>query len=202
MDGSDAPPGPARVAELEAVVEEYAELAAQQLQTLSQTADSLKLLSQAYLQQRMYGPALEALDQAIFIEPENQTLHQLAGASAGFVAKAISNQAERDRYFQTAEFHYQRAIELDPTYIDARYGLAVLYVFELSEPAAALPHLEAIFDRNELHVPALFVFARAQVQLGDITEAISAYELIIQNAADDEDRERARRNRQLLVGSS
>jgi tetratricopeptide (TPR) repeat protein len=202
MDGGEGPASPARIAELEALVDEYAEVAADQVQTLSRSADTLKLLSQAYLQQRMFGPALEVLEQAIFIEPENQTLHQLAGASAGFVAKAQSNAAQRQRYFDMAEFHYQRAIEIAPDFIDARYGLAVLYAFELNEPENALPHLEAILARNELHVPSLFVLARANVELGNVDAAITAYDTIIEHAADDQDRERARRNRQLLVGST
>ncbi|MFP4377577.1 MAG: tetratricopeptide repeat protein [Spirochaetales bacterium] len=202
MDGQSGPASPARIAELEELLEEYAELAAEQVQTLSRSADTLKLLSQAYLQQRMFGPALDSLERALVIEPENQTLHQLAGASAGFVAKAQSRAAERQRYFDMAEFHYQRAIEIEPDFIDARYGLAVLYAFELNEPANALPHLEAILARNELHVPSLFVLARANVQLGNIDAAIDAYDTIIERAAEDEDRERARRNRQLLVGSS
>jgi len=202
MDGREGPPAQARISELEELVEEYAELAAEQVQTLSRTADTLKLLSQAYLQQRMFGPALETLEQAIFIEPENQTLHQLAGASAGFVAKAQSNAAERRRYFDIAEFHYQRAVEFAPNFIDARYGLAVLYAFELDQPEKALPHLDAILARNELHVPSLFVLARANVQLGNVDAAIDAYDTIIEHAAEEQDRERARRNRQLLVGSS
>lgn len=200
MEDPDAPPGPARVEQLEQVVQEYAQAVQDQVQLISRQADAMKLLAQAYLQQQLFGPAFETLQEVLVIQPQNQTLHQLAAAAAGFAAKSQSNQRVRDEYYSASVYHYERAIDLDPSFIEARYGLAILHVFELAQPVAALPHLEAILAINDTHVPALFVLARAHVQLGNLDDAISAYERIIRGAADEADRERARRNRQLLLG--
>jgi tetratricopeptide (TPR) repeat protein len=200
MEDPDTPPGPERIAQLENVVDEYEDAVSDQVQLISRQADAMKFLAQAYLQQQLYGPALETLQEVLVIQPQNQTLHQLAGAAAGFVGKSQPDGATQTEYYRIAEYHYERAIALDPRFINARYGLAVLYVFELNEPIKALPHLDAVLGINDTHVPSLFVLARAHVQLGDIDEAINAYDRIIQGAADEQDRERARRNRQLLLG--
>lgn len=200
MEDPDTPPGPERLAQLENVVEEYEDAVSDQVQLISRQADAMKFLAQAYLQQQLHGPAFETLQEVLIIQPQNQTLHQLAAAAAGLVGKSQSDEQVRNEYYGAAEYHYERAIALDPRFIDARYGLAILYVFETGDPDQALDHLDAILAINETHVPSLFVLARAHVQLGNIDDAVSAYDRIIRGAAEEQDRERARRNRQLLLG--
>lgn len=195
-----APPDEDRIRELEALVEEYGEIVAERVDAAFRQADALKLLAQEYMRQELYGPALDALEEAITIQPRNQVLHYLAGATAGILGTSQARSDVRRDFLERAERSYQIAIDIDPDYIDARYGLAVLYVFELGEPVRALPHLERVLERNKQHVPSLFVLARAHVELGNIDDALDAYERIIENAPDAESRQRAERNRQLLLG--
>lgn len=195
-----APPTEDRIRELEALVEEYGEIVAERIEAAFQQADALKLLAQEYMRQELYGPALDALEEAITIQPRNQVLHYLAGVAAGYLGDAQARSDRRRDFLARAERSYQIAIDIDPNYIDARYGLAVLYVFELGEPVQALPHLNRVLERNEEHVPSLFVLGRAHVELGNIDDAINAYERIIETAPDAESRRRAERNRQLLLG--
>jgi tetratricopeptide (TPR) repeat protein len=196
------PPSSDRVEELRALVDQYDAVLADAVKAASGKADALKLLAQEYMRHQLYGPALEALDEAIRIQPQNRVLHYLAGAAAGFVGKSQARADIRRAYLDRAERSYRLAIEAAPDYIDARYGLAVLYVFELSEPVRALTHLEHVLGISEGHVPSLFVLARAHVALGNVDDAIDAYERIIQVAQDNESRQRAERNRQLLLGGS
>jgi len=184
------------------VVDRYGEIVGEKIDAAYQQADALKLLAQEYIRQQLYGPALDALEEAIRIGPRNHVLHYLTGVAAGFLGKSQSREDLRMQYLGQAERAYELAIEIEPNYIDGRYGLAVLYVFELGEPVKAIPHLEHVLNRSEGHVPSLFVLARAHVALGNIDDAIAAYDRIITVADDEATRERAERNRRLLLGGS
>ena len=191
---------PATIDELQAVIDEYAQVVNEKIQAGIRQAQYLKYLAHEYTRNEMYGLALEALEEALLLEPQNQVLHQLAGASAAYVAKAQGRSVLRNEYFTTAERHYMRAIELSPDYTEAHYALSVLYQYELGEPENALPHVERVLELSPNNVPALFVQANAQISLGDIDAAIEAYDAIIRYGDDREDRERAARNRRLILG--
>ena len=193
-------PSASRVEELEELVEEYGDLVGQRIEAGLRQADAMKLLAQEYMRQQLYGPAFDVLQEAVDIQPENHILHYLAAASAGVIGKSQSDLVERDEILRRSERHYLRAIELEPDYTDALYGLAVLYAFELNEPLAAIAPLERILDRNESNISALFVLARSHVALGSLDDAVNAYDRIIEISPDREERERAERNRTLLLG--
>lgn len=196
------PPPQERIQELREIIAEHEEMVAQALQSAIKHADALKLLAQEYMRQDVYGPALDALEEAIRVTPRNHVLHYLAGVAAGFIGKSQARPDVRSEYFGFSERYYLQAIDIEPDYIDARYGIGVLYVFELGEPIKAIGHLEHLLEVSSGHVPSLFVLARAHAALGNIDEAIAAYDRIIQVAGDATTRERAERNRRLLLGGS
>ncbi len=196
------PPSRGRIEELTAVVAEHGDTIARKVEAGLRQADALKLLGQEYLRHELYGPALDALEDAVRIQPRNHVLHYLAGVSAGHIGKAQARTDLRAEYLDRAERSYRTAIELAPDYLDGLYALAVLYVFELDRPFEAIAHLRRVLDRSAGHVPALFVLARAHLALGDVDEAIAAYDRIIASGPDVETRRNAERNRRLLVGGS
>ena len=196
------PPSSGRIKELEAVVEQHGETVSRKVEAGLKQADALKLLGQEYLRHGLYGPALDALEDAIRIQPQNHVLHYLAGVSAGHIGKAQARRELGAAYLERAERSYLRAVELAPDYIDGLYALAVLYVFELGRPFEAMPHLRRVLDRSAGHVPSLFVLARAHLALGNVDDAIAAYDRIIASGVDVETRRNAERNRRLLVGGS
>ena len=191
---------PASIDELIAVIDEYAGVVNEKIQAGIQQAQYLKYLAHEYTRHEMYSLALEALEEAILLEPQNQVLHQLAGASAAYVAKAQGRVVLRDEYYAMAERYYLRAVELSPDYMEAHYALAVLYLFELEEPENALPHIERVLELSPNHISALFVHANTEISLGNLDAAIESYDTIMRIADDREDRERAARNRALILG--
>lgn len=195
-------PSDERIRELEALVEQHGNTVAQSVDAGLRQADALKLLAQEYMRQELYGPALDALDQAIRMQPRNHMLHYLAGVSAGFIAKGQVRAQPREDYYAIAERAYLNAIELSPDYVDGLYALGVLYVFERNEPLKALPYLRRALDRSGAHIPSLFVLARAHVSLGNINQAIDAYDRIIAARVDEDTRRTAERNRRLLLGGA
>ncbi len=197
-----APPSTDRIRELEALVEQHGETVSRKVEAGLRQADALKLLAQEYMRHELYGPALDALEEAIRIQPRNHMLHYLAGVCAGFIGKAQARPDLREQSLARAELSYLNALEISPDYIDGRYALAVLYTFELGRPFDAIGQLRRILERSSGHIPSLFVLGRAHVELGNIDDAISAYDRIIAARVDDETRRAAERNRRLLLGGS
>lgn len=193
---------PERIQELKETIAEYEEIVNQKVEAALKQASYLKLLAQEYMRFELYGPALETLEEALLIESQNQVLHQLAGVCAGYLAKAQARPEIRAAYLAMAEQFYKMSLKIDPNYKDGLYALGTLYHFELARHLDAVRVLETLLDRSPTHIHALFVLARAHAALGNIDDAVSAYDRIIENAADRDVAEQARRNRQLLMGET
>lgn len=167
-----------------------------------------KLMATRYLDKQMYGKALENFRAAIGYYPTNQNLYYYVGVCAGYMAKASLDYGaagkadERNRYYALAESAYLRAIELDPKYERALYGLAVLYTFELNAPAKAIPHLETIMSFQKRNLDAMFVLARCYYVTGDPDKAVALYDKIIAESKDTQRKAEASKNKETVLQSA
>ena len=160
-----------------------------------------KILATRYLDNKMYGKALETFRTAIEYYPTNQNLYYYVGVCAGYMAKSAldydrtGTDHERERYLALAESAYLRAIELEPKYVRALYGLAILYVFELDKPEKAIPHLEVIMTVEKRNIDAMFVLARAYYSTGAYDKAVDMYDRIIEETKDANHKAEAEQNK-------
>lgn len=193
-----------RINELKRSIERFRERVNEKVEAAGQLGEYYKMLASAYIDRKMYGLALETLQEAVRIEPENPRLFYLAGVAAGRTAKAlVGSPEEQEQMFREAEAFYQRAVDLSPNYIDALYGLSVLYVFELDQAVDAVPLLEKIVERQKQDARALSLLARAYAATGRRTLAAETYGRAAEAANDPALREQARSNQQqLMQGSS
>jgi tetratricopeptide (TPR) repeat protein len=189
-----------RIEELEALVEERREEVSSALQAAARTATALRHLALEYARMQFYGPALDAFEEAVRIEPRNAGLLFWAGAMSAQLAKAQGAASERDRYLQMAQRYYSRSVEIEPRHTESLYGLGVLYHFEMERHVAALEIAQQLVEVEPKHIQGLFLLARIQTTLGDIDDAVATYERILENASDQESKEQARRNVALLTG--
>lgn len=189
----------ARIAELEKDVAVFRKKVDEKVQATEKLGSYYKLLALAYLDRDMYGPALEALDRAVEIHSEQSPLFLFRAIAAARMSKAVRDPGERGTLLETAESSYLRAILLDPAYVQALYGLAILYAFELGREADALPLTQKILDREKDNVDALFLLGRLQYSLGRPEEALAAYDRILNIPAAGSRRDEARRNRRLIL---
>jgi tetratricopeptide (TPR) repeat protein len=104
------------------------------------------------------------------------------------------------RYFETAERYYRRAIELDPEYLDALYGLAVLYAFELDRLEEALSLLERATTVNPNRARPYMLMGRVLLELDRPEEAAEAYGRAAETAVSDEVADAALENRRRILG--
>lgn len=165
-----------RLTELQQQVTEHRALLQEAVQAAASLASYNKLLAIEYINHRMYGLALESLEEAIFIEPENEILFYLAGLSSANLAQATLAHAEQQQLLNDAEQFYLRSIELYPDYADARYALSVLYIFELEAPRAALPQLGHLIEIERANARGYILLGRAHFSMGEFATALQYYQ--------------------------
>ena len=170
----------------------------------AKTAAYWKILAIRLQDRGLHGEALQALERAIYFDPTDAALQNATGLSAGVMAKSVHllpgrDNTDRDRYFAVAEEAYLRAIELDNRYLRPRYGIGVLYVFELNRPEEAIPHLEFSLQVSGNDVDTMFVLARAYYMLERYQAAVELYDRIIALTRDEQKRIDAQNNRQIVM---
>lgn len=196
---------PDSINDLRKAIALYQKRVEQHVQDAAKNALYWKLLAVRLQDRGLHGEALEALEQAIYYSPADPFLHYYTGVSAGVMAKSVHifpgrDDSERKRYFALAEDAYLRSIELDPRYLRPRYGIGVLYVFELERPGDAVPHLQRCLEISRNDVDTMFVLARAFFMLRDYQKAVDLYDRIITLTGDEQKRTDARNNRQQIMG--
>jgi tetratricopeptide (TPR) repeat protein len=213
---------PDSVRELRAAIAANERRVERHVQYAARSAHYWKLLSVRLQQRGLHGEALDALERAIYLSPEDPMLQYYTGISAGTLAKSFHLMVEGNRelsarqiadfsstnrdshrnwYFALAENAFLRAIELDPNYMRPRYSLGVLYVFELNRPEDAIPHLQRCLEVSRNDTEAMFVLARAFFMTRRYQEALELYDRIIILTGDEQRRIDAQNNRQIILGS-
>lgn len=164
-----------------------------------------KILATRYIDKQMYGEALSTLQKAIMYYPVNQNLYYYVGVCAGYMAKAeldfiaAGTFQKKENYLKLAESGYLRALELEPAYVRALYGLGVLYVFDLDEAQKAIPLLEKLLTIDKKHIDAMFILARAYYVDYQFDKAISMYDTILSLTGDSQKTADAKKNKEIVL---
>ena len=79
------------------------------------------------------------------------------------------------------------------------YALGVLYVFELDEPAKAIPYLEKLLTIDTKHIDAMFVLARAYYSTFEFDKAVQMYDKIIATSKSEETKANAEANKKIAL---
>ena len=196
---------PSTVEELKEAIEKYESRAEELLALQEQTGNWYKILATRYIDQEMYGEALSALEKAVQYYPQNQNLFYYIGVSAGFMAKASldynadGKTTERENYLLLAESGYKRAVELEPDYFRAIYGLAVLYVLEMNQPAKAVPLLEKALSIEEKNTDAMMLLGHAYYMTYDYESAAAMYDKVMSLSKSKERKEAAAANKKAVL---
>lgn len=199
---------PTTIEELKTAIEKYdARIADLQL-SQTQVGIWYKILGTRYLDNKMYGEALKAFQSALQYYPDNQNLYYYVGICAGYMShtaldyNATGNMEQKYNYLKLAETAYLRAIEIEPRYSRALYALSVLYVYELDEPAKAIPYLEKVLDIEKKHTDAMFVLARAYYSTYEFDKAVEMYDKIISVTTSDKKKADAEANKKIVLDAS
>jgi len=159
-----------------------------------------RMLAMEYLDQEMYGPAMENFGKALEIYPNNHIIHYYTGVASSQIAETKAEEESRLELLRQAAHYYERAVDLKGNYVDALYALSVLYIFELDRPYDAEPYVKKIIDTRKNHWRAKFLLARVRVEQNRIEEAVEIYSEIAEESPQEEMVERAKENRDRLMG--
>lgn len=201
---------PTTETELKEAITKYENRIADMQLASSQVGVWYKMLAVRYLDSKMYGEALKYFQKAIQIYPENQNLYYYVGLCAGYMAKAsldygatgVSSTTEKYNYLKLAESAYLRAIEIEPKYGRALYGLGILYIFELGQSEKAIPHLEKLLSFDTRNFDAMFILARAYYENTEFDKAASLYDKIASQTKSEQKKQEALSNKKIVLDAS
>ena len=175
--------------ELQEAIEKYDKRAMDLVLAQEQEGMWFKILGTRYIDLKMFGKALECYQRAIEFFPTNANLHYYVGYCAEALANVTNEDFNlngladetysRERYLSLSENGYLTALDLDPSYTKAMYGLGVLYVFERQKYAEAIPYLEKFLQTEKKDTNAMFVLAHAYYCEYDFQKALNLYDQII-----------------------
>jgi len=187
-----------RIAEIKSAIKSYQEEVDKKVKASEQLGIYYKMLAVRYMDGKMYEQAYKSLQEAIEIYPENPILFYLSGVSAARVAKSRIEGAPGQEWLERSEAFYLHALELDPIYIQALYGLAVLLVFELNRPEAAEPYLLRILMKEKKNTDAMFLLANVYYRSGRLEEALEVYSNIAETTKIEERARQAAENKKKI----
>jgi tetratricopeptide (TPR) repeat protein len=191
--------------ELQDAIAKYGKRVEDVIQAQMQIGIWYKILATRYLDNKMYGEALKTFQKAIEFYPDNANLYYYVGLCAGYMAQsaldynATGLTSQKFNYLKLSESSYLRALELEPRYTRTQYSLAVLYVFELDEPAKAVPLLETLLTIDKKHIDAMFVLARAYYSVYQFDKAVAMYDQIIANSTSQTRKDDAAENKRQVL---
>jgi tetratricopeptide (TPR) repeat protein len=188
---------PQGIDDLRKAIDLYEKKLEEHINDAARTGTYWKILGSRLIDRKLYGEAMEALEQAARYYPEDETIHYLIGFSASSLARSeYFSEAEAALHFRRAEQAFLRAIDIYGRYSKALYGVASLYVFDLDRAADAVPYLELFLDINKSDTDAMFVLARAYYVTEDYDRAVELYDRIIGITKDPVKKNQAEANKQ------
>ena len=196
---------PTTEAELKAAIQKYQTRVEDMILANQQIGIWYKMLGSRYLDNQMYGEALEAFRMATTYYPANQNLYYYVAVCAGYMANqsldysATGSTAQKFNYLKLAESAYLEALKIDSKYARALYGIGVLYIFELDEPGKAIPYLETLAEVEKRNVDGMFLLANAYYQTFEFEKAMAVYDKIISTTTSDEKKAQAEANKRQVL---
>jgi tetratricopeptide (TPR) repeat protein len=108
-------------------VDEVTNLLNRRIQTAPNDAEALHLLARAYFAQQRWDQAISAAERAVALQPSNPEYHLWLGRAYGEKADK-SNFVTAASLAKKLKLEFERAVQLDPSSVDARSDLAEFYI--------------------------------------------------------------------------
>ncbi len=129
-------------------------------------------LGMKYLEDGNWDQAVASFEKSMEYGKKSAAVHYYAAVSYANRGKEL----EREEDIRRAEYHYRQATAINPDYLDAHYGLAILVYYEKGDTATGTVMMERIVARSRTYYRAQFALGKFYYEQGRPEKALSVYE--------------------------
>jgi tetratricopeptide (TPR) repeat protein len=145
------------------------------LQAVDQLEVVNRVLGRRYLVAGSYNLALEALEEAEFLQPYSAFIKKDLGECHYFLGASALDQVERDNNFQKSKSYYRKALEIDPELLEARYGFSLVLYYGFNDVQGAIEQMQVVVGKEPENVEARFALGRYYYDLEEYSKALGEY---------------------------
>ncbi|HSV95336.1 MAG TPA: tetratricopeptide repeat protein [Spirochaetota bacterium] len=127
-----------------------------------------------YVEDGNWDQAIASFGKAMEFGKKSAALQYYAAVSYANRGKDLG----KDEDIRRAEYHYRQAIGINPDYLDAHYGLAILVYYEKGDTALGTSMMEQVVARGGTYYRAHFALGKIYYEQGKPEKALSVYEAL------------------------
>ncbi len=135
---------------------------------------SYQKLGEKYLENRMWDASIETFGKALALGRENPLVHYSLGVA--YANRAKEGKGAPD--IEKAEFHYRKALAINPSYKSAAYGLAIFIFYVKDEKDEGIRMLESLVEGRKTMYHERMALGRLYYDAGRYTTALSHYQTL------------------------
>jgi tetratricopeptide (TPR) repeat protein len=162
------------IAELNKTIAEQERRVKEGGETPAKLALSYQKLGEKYLENKMWNPAIETFMKALELGRENPLVHYSLGVAFGNKAKSDNSAPDLEK----AEFHYRKALAINPGHKSAAYGLAILTFYLKGEKEEGIRILEELVEGHKSYYHERMALGRFYFDAGKTTRALAHYQTL------------------------
>ena len=163
------------VEELESIRPGLRRIIDMKLQAVNQLEAANRALGRRYLVAGSYNLALEALEEAEFLQPYSAFIKKDLGECYYFLGASALDQLVRDENFEKSRTYYAKALEIDPELLEAYYGFSLVLYYGFDDVRGAIEQMKVVVERDPENVEARFALGRYYYELGEYSKALGEY---------------------------
>lgn len=160
------------IEKLKKKAEEYEKDAREKGTTPGNLAGLYRRMGDRYLEMRSWNLAIDAFQKSIGYGGDSPLVQYALGVA--YANRAT--EAVRDEDAKKAEAHYRRALEMQPDFEDAGYGLAMVLFYLKDEKKDGLDTMKKITAMNRKNYRARFAVGRFYYEMNEPSRALASYE--------------------------
>lgn len=152
--------------------EKYEKGVADRIQSAEKAGNVYQMLGEKYLERKLWDLSIESFGKAIGYGRNTPGIHYSIAVAYANRAKELNNHSDVSK----AEYHYRRALEIQPDYLEARYGLGVFLFYIKKDKENGLKVMETVVRRNRNYYRARFALGRFHYEMNHPERALAIYE--------------------------
>lgn len=163
------------VEKLEKEAQKYEDIVGKKIETADKLSGVYESLGLRYIYRRNWDLAISSFEKSISYGNDKDQTFQKLGAAYANRGSLIDNRED----LLKAETHYKQSLTINPTNIEARYGLSLLYYYKLNNKQEGQTILKKLVTDVKSFYPARFALARIYYEEQDYSASRAMYQELL-----------------------